>query len=483
MKARVVVAGLLGAASLAAFAVAPSARAADTAGNGPDGEVNAQAEAYALRVEYDIPLPAGTGTVAHVNGEARRSNAGENVHGMAAAPSELDAVVGGKYIDPQSTGHVVNRPPQSECFYPGSLLSTSFAFPTDTQSATAPMPATSYSTAQCSAGPTLELHAQDAKPPTNGVIDVDGVAADAFASPVHDLLTSSTEARATGLSILGGVLKIGSVKAVGHSQTTGQPGGAQSSAQVVVSDIAVAGQTFSVSTGTVNGKEMATVTAGTSTVPADSPQGQSVIDSANNSLKPQGCSIAVLTSPSSYPQGYLFSRPDPEIGVKPDGTLAASYRGGLLVVCTMPRSVSDPTTFSPQRMQMLIGFAFTSTSAHGEIGGFDFSDIGSLDTGPVLGGISLDTPSITSVVTSALPGVDVPVATAPATTPALTATVARPPRPLNEQPAVAIPPLRMDQGLRLLLGVVCLVAWGLLTHVGAQRFLAATSDGVGGGDA
>ncbi|MBV8691987.1 MAG: hypothetical protein JOY57_10040, partial [Actinobacteria bacterium] len=77
------------------------ARADGPAAVGPDGVISGQAESYAMRVEYDLPLPAGSGTIAHVSGEARRSKAGENAKGIAAAPTEMDAVVGGKYIDPQ----------------------------------------------------------------------------------------------------------------------------------------------------------------------------------------------------------------------------------------------------------------------------------------------------------------------------------------------------------------------------------------------
>lgn len=450
--------------------------------DGPDGVISAQAESYAMRVEYDIPLPVGTGTVAHVNGEARRSQAGENVKGVAAAPSELDAVVGGRYIDPQQTGHPVNRAPQTECFYPGSLLSTSFNFPTDTRSETAPLPTTSYSVARCGAGPELELHAVDAAPPANPLLSAATVSADALARPVDALLTSSTEARAQGVSVLGGVVKIGSVTARGHSQTTGQKGGAKSSAEIVASDIDVGGMRFSVSTGTVDGKDVSTVTAGGTTSALDTPQGQQVLNAANNLLQPQGCSLAVLTSPSSYPQGYLFSRPQPDIGVKDDGTLAASYRGGLLVVCNIPRSLSDPTTVSPQRMQVLFGFAFTSTAANAEIGGFSFDDLGLGDFGsaggggPILGS-TVDVPITGSVTTVAESPLDL---TGALPTPTPTARSAPLPPPLRRSlapPALAVAPLSMDQGLRLFLGLLCVIVWGYVTNFGARRFLIATSDG------
>src|SRR4051794_41327327 len=53
---------------------------------GPHRVISAGGESFAMRGEYDIPLPAGSGDVAQVVGEARRSQAGENSQGLAAAP-------------------------------------------------------------------------------------------------------------------------------------------------------------------------------------------------------------------------------------------------------------------------------------------------------------------------------------------------------------------------------------------------------------
>ena len=68
--------------------------------DGLDGLVTAEAESYALRVEYDIPLPAGPGDIPHTIGEIRRTTAGENAKGLAAAPTHLGAVVIGQYVNP-----------------------------------------------------------------------------------------------------------------------------------------------------------------------------------------------------------------------------------------------------------------------------------------------------------------------------------------------------------------------------------------------
>ena len=178
---------------------------------GPPGVISAQLDSFAMRVEYDIPLPVGTGMVAHVDGEARRSQAGENAKGIAGAPTEMDAVVGKEYADPQGTGHPVRSLPQSECFYPGSLLDTHFSFPTQTQGETQGSPPTGYTTSRCSAGPEVELHAHAAGSDATGgpasglapVMTTDAVSSDGLARPVRDTLDSVTEAHASGVSILG----------------------------------------------------------------------------------------------------------------------------------------------------------------------------------------------------------------------------------------------------------------------------------------
>jgi len=49
-------------------------------------------------------------------------------------------------------------------------------------------------------------------------------------------------------------------------------------------------------------------------VPLGSDQADAFFTMVNQSLKPQGCNIAVLSTPDRYPQGFVFSRPLPEIG-------------------------------------------------------------------------------------------------------------------------------------------------------------------------
>src|SRR5206468_4215251 len=64
-------------------------------------QLAAEGDAFVARVEYDIPLPAGIGSVARVAGRVGPPS-GENSYGLAASPSHLDAVVGLLWANPIS---------------------------------------------------------------------------------------------------------------------------------------------------------------------------------------------------------------------------------------------------------------------------------------------------------------------------------------------------------------------------------------------
>ena len=471
----------------------PDPAAASAVTDGPPGVISSTIESYAMRVEYDIPLPAGSGNVAGIAGEARRSQAGENAKGLAAAPTALDAVVGGTYVDPQKTGKPERGLPQTECFYPGSLVDTRFTFPTDTQAETKPVPAIGYATAHCDAGPMVELHAVDQSVGGKGTptesfapyVESGAVTSEGLARPVKDTLLADTASRASNISILNGALKVGSVVASGHSQTTGKAGGATTTASVSISDIEAGGQRFSLSSASVDGKEQVQITAAGQTVPVDSSAGKAVLDAVNAGLEAQGCSITPLTTPDRYPQGFLFARPAPDMGVKPDGTLASSYRGGLLVTCDIPRAASDPTTFTPQRMQLLLGFAWTSTAATGEPLGFGLGDLG-FDSGPITGGLGATSAPLGSVSSSATGLASSTGASFSGTAPATATAAAGPsgaatapaaaPATQQARPAALIKPFHMDAADKWLIGVLAVIVWAALTHVGARRFLLAIDD-------
>jgi hypothetical protein len=305
----------------------------------------------------------------------------------------------------------------------------------------------------------------------------DAASSDALARPNHDVLETDATSRASGVSLAGGALHIGSVVASGASSTTGSKGGGKSRAAVTINDVSVGGTTFSISSvDSGDGAQKVELTSGGQTLPADSTPAKAVVAAANQGLKPVGCSMSVLSDPSRYPQGFVFARPDPEVGVRKDGTLAASYRGGLLLVCEVPDNpAAQATKFSPERFQVLVGFVYTSAAANPAAGGFGLGDL----AGGVGRPLSLGSPGIGLAPAPGQPaGLAVPsgspalggTAAAGSSTPP-PATAARP-RP---KPIAAVGPLGMGTGTRVLLGLVCVVAWGWLTHVGASRFRRATA--------
>jgi hypothetical protein len=430
----------------------------------PTTVASAEVQSYALRVEYDIPLPASPGTIPHVVGDVRRSGAGENAHGLAAAPTAFDAVVGGAYYDPDKdndqplvpcgpgarTG--CNLPPQTECFYPGDLLDTDFRFPTETKGDTAALPATSYSTARCGAGPEVELHAVGAGDAPG--YTVAAAAADGLARPVEGVLESTTAVRANGVTFAGGAITIGNIQASGHSEVTGKKGGQKTEASVALTDVNAAGTRFSIANNQL-------VIAGQS-VPMDSPAAQSFVDQINAGLASTNCTIALLTDPARYPQGFLLGRKEPRIGVAEDGTFAGSMKAGMLVLCDLPEELSAGTDFKPQRLQAVLGFAYTSAAAETEPGGFGLGNLGD----SVLGNTFNAAPT-------AAPLPDLAPSFAPVETPA--APVVDAPKTLQARPAAAralpapLADFAMDPATRWLLAVVCVIAWATLTHTGVAR--------------
>ena len=473
---------LLVAAAVCVLAVCAVPLAAPSkAASGPPGAIAGTAEAYAARVEYDIPLPVGTGTIGHANAQVSRAPAGESAHGIAGAPSELDPVVGGRYIDPRQTGHPERKLPQSECYYPGTLLQTRFVWPTDSQAETSGLPPVSYAVANCGAGPTSEIHSHNGPvsdpAAENPGVTADAMSSDALARPDHDVLSATATSRASGLAFGGGALRIGSVVASGDSSTTGSKGGGKSQAAVNIGEIHAGDTTFSLaSVGRGDGSQAVELTAGGQTFPADSSQGKALFTAANSALKPSGCSVAMLGDPSRYPQGFVFSRPEPEVGVRADGTLAASYRGGLLVVCDVPDNpAAQATKFSPQRIQAVVGFVYTSTAANPAVGGFGLGDL----AGGAVGSVGFKSPGSFAAPSSpagfAVPNASPAAAgTAPAgtSTPVAASAATAQARPKS---IAAVGPIGMATATRVLLALVCLVAWGWLTHVGASRFRRATA--------
>jgi hypothetical protein len=440
--------------------------------------ISGSVESYAARVEYDIPLPAGTGSIGQVLGEIRASAAGENSKGLAAAPSALGPVVGGKFSDPRGTGHPENRYPQTECFYPGALVDTTFYFPTDERGETNAAPAVGYATTRCGAGPMVDLHSRAGTVGGDKTVAVAAGPAltagtftsDALARPVKGTLHANTTSQATHLSILNGAITVGSIVARGESLITGQPGGGASTAAIAVSDINAGGVAFSLNSASINGKETLQLTVGGQTFAIDTPAAKAVIDAANAGLQAQGCSLAPVTSPYQYPQGFLFSRPEPLVGVRDDGSSAASYRSGLVIFCDIPKSLSEPSTFSPQRAQILLGFAYTGTAVKP---GDDNLQIGGFTSGDLLSGVTGSGPSVGNPFDATLTAP--PVAAAAEAMPAPAVEEAAPAR--TSAPATILP-RHLASSTKWVLGLLSLALWFPLTHLGARRLRLALADGL-----
>jgi hypothetical protein len=369
-------------------------------------DIDAETEAFAVRVEYDLPLPGSIGTEPHVVGEIRRTF-GENAKGLAGAPTDFTAVTGGAVYDPWSSangndgplapgGHNTgikdpidphNNLPTAECFYPGNPATT-VSWPRDLRANTKPIPPTSYANAQCGAGPATALTAWSASDdvpgsPTaalGGVLHTGALAATSVLQPEAGVVTSTARASAHEVSVLGGAVRIGDVEAEGTSKAQGPGGSDSTTGHVALANISAGGQLFSVADDeiTVAGNRFA----------IDSSAGQAFLNNVNAALAGTGCKLSVLGPANPYPQGFLLSRKPPEIGIAKDGTFAASMHGGMLIICDVPQNLTSPTGFTPQRVQILVGFVYSMARATKGDAGFGVGDF-------IAGAGSITTPSRT----------------------------------------------------------------------------------------
>jgi hypothetical protein len=352
-----------------------------------------------------------------------------------------------------------------ECFHPGNDVDLRVALPTDLRrSGLEAAPVLGYASAQCGAGPQSEVHARSLEAGGAGtasagagpIVTSGPAGGDGLFRPNHGELQSSASAWAHDVAVLGGVVRIGSVSVDGASAVTGTPGGQKTEAHVHLDDVSVGGVHFS-----VDGNRL--VIAGQA-VPVDSLPARTVLAGAAAALAPLGCTLSIIGATDRYPQGFVLSRKDPPIGVRADGTLAASMASGLLVVCDLEQDLTAPTGFSPQRAQVLIGFVYTSASANEEVGGFGIGDLappeGSVKEIPSMGTDSLQ--PVAPAVVPAVPGTVQPSAPAP--------TVA--PRPRATPSAAPVP-----VAFRAVVGAFgkwpvwlgALLLWLLTTHLGVRR--------------
>jgi hypothetical protein len=421
--------------------------------DGLDGLVTAEAESYALRVEYDIPLPAGAGDIPHTVGEIRRTTAGENAKGLAGAPSHLGAVVVGQYVNPNheiKDPNDYNHPPQAECFYPGALVDVQFGFPTDTRKETENIPPISKATAQCNAGPRTQLMGNAQYFEGAGVVARD-LESTSLMQTTNGVDKAETSAHATNVKIADGAITIGRIGVSGTSSVTGKKGGNATNTRLTISDIAVGPLKFSIADDRL-------ILAGQE-VPLLGNAAQATIDQANSLLIGSGCRLDVISNPSRYPQGYLFSRPEPKVGVSEDGSFAGSMRAGLSVVCDLPESVT-PDNLSPERVQVVVGFAYTAASATADPGGFGLGNLGGDgDSGPSLGSLGSLTTSLPDLGASVTTPVADTADKAPERKPVIAIT----------KPALPIAVTPLDGVTRLTLLLLCGVAWAFIPHIGLTR--------------
>jgi hypothetical protein len=302
--------------------------------------------------------------------------------------------------------------------------------------------------------------------------------ADGGAHPASGQLVSVASARASDVQLADGAISIASVDVHGASATLGTPGTAKTESHVGLGDVTVAGVRFSLANDQVT-------LAGT-TVPLDAASTSNLVTTLNGALAGTGCRIDLLSRPEAYPQGFILGRKPPAIGVNADGSLAASMQGGLLVLCDLPQDATAPSGFSPQRMQVLVGFAYTSVAANDEPGGFglgglvggDFSDFGGSSS---LDGFDADAATSGTSLAAVTSGPLAPLADAtaigavePAAAPSAPAATAAPP-PRRVAPRILPVSFAMDPTLRAVLALVCLAGWALLTHLGLRRLRGVTA--------
>lgn len=440
-------------------------------------DLAAEAETFGLRVEYDIPVPAGTGSVPRA---ATRIGvpSDQNAWGLGAAPTHFDPVVGGAYFDPvkdddptedgQQTNELAdrNRLPVAECFHPGTTVDTSFSFPADTRAEMADLPSLGYASARCSEGPEVEVHARvgavgdlgTASEGAGPVVTAAAGAADALARPVEGVLRAEASGRLTDVSFLGGVLTIDAVETTGASSVTGRSGDQATEARVDLVGVEAGGTRFSL-------RGDALEVAG-NLVPLASPEARQVVGEMNAALAPAGCEATLIGPTDRYPQGFLLSRKSPEVGTVDDGTFAASMAGGLLVLCDVPEEISGNSEFNPQRVQFLVGFVFTSASAREEVGGFGLGNLASNPTAGLLERVE---------VKGATAVADIPPPLAAVREPARSPEVASPAAPSKPHgaplPAVLTVPGAGWLGEPWAWSLAAL-AWIVTTHLGIRRLRA-----------
>ena len=405
------------------------------------------AQAFAVRIEADEPLPVGPGDIPSVYGQV---NAQENFATATAAVDLLGAVVGPKIADPTGDGHQYTQLPQATCVYPSEPNSGAQSYPfngSDQQ--------TAQSETTCATGPSAtglayggqigggagvtnpnELTTLQASSLPLGIQGLTEGHESLGPDAADGSVKISADASVHDFSIPG-MLHVDGVEATGATEVSGRPGGATSTAQVTVSGLTIAGATISV---TPAGVQLG------SAPPVPVSGAGPVVQQFNQIAGTEGCSLTILSNPSDYPQGTLFARPPLPNRINPNGTDAGSTDGGVVVRCVVPEAL-NPTNFKPLIMQIVFGFVGTEANASLTAPQLGFT-VGDTGVPPAPASPVVPPASLPASLPSAAAPITVP--TTPAViTPAATPSPAAPPAaptaaslPAVTRPVGALVPLR-----------------------------------------
>lgn len=327
------------------------------------GSFSGDVEAFAVRVEADEPLPAGTGDVPYLFGEMNSDNGSDK--GDVAA-DRLGAVTGPKLSDPTGDGKQYASDPESACSYPSSQQSGAQSYPLDGSDQQ-----TAQSEITCAAGPAVTGLAYSAGVGGNAGATSDqalahnGVSPNPFGAggaaygseqlgpdPRAGDAAAAASASVTDFS-LPGIVSVAGVQAVGVSRANGRPGGAATAAHVTVTGLRVGTAVISLSDAGITLGSGAPVPVGAA---------QPLVDAFNRVAGANGCSLTVLRDPATYPQSPLFERPPLPNRVAADGTDAGSTAAGFYLRCAVPDNL-NPTNFKPLILHIVFGFVGTEIRA------------------------------------------------------------------------------------------------------------------------
>lgn len=423
---------LAAAATRASTPRSPAVHQAAAFSPGPAPPVfTGDAQAFAVRIEADEPLPVGPGDIPSVSGQL---NAQEDFSTATAAVDLMGAVVGPKIADPTGDGHQYTELPEATCLYPSDPNNAAQSYPFDGSDQQ-----TAQSETSCASGPSATAQAYAGQigggagitnpnelntlQASSLPLGIQGVAAghESLGPDAADgSVRVSADAEVHDFSIPG-MLHVDGVEATGATEVSGRPGGAISTAQVTVTGLTIAGATISV---TPSGVQLG------SAAPVPVSGAGPLVQQFNQIAGTEGCNLTILSNPADYPQGTLFARPPLPNRINPNGTDAGSTGGGVVVRCVVPEAL-NPTNFKPLILQIVFGFVGTEANASLTVPQLGIGGaIGSLTTAPPVAAPPASLPA-------SLPAAPAPAPTPVAAPAAITPTAAGAPALPATSPSVA----------------------------------------------